>query len=197
MIKTLHLIYIPGLGDQSISNQLWAVRRWSKYGVEAELFQMKWSNTEAWEPKFERLLLRIDELLSEGKDVALVGASAGASAAINAFTARKDHIVGVVCIAGKINRPDAIGPRYRRENPAFVKSAEDCEIALTHLTSDDRSRILSRYAWVDETVAKADSQVAGATNQQLHSIGHAVTIGLQLVFGAKSFISFLKQQQKG
>ena len=60
------------------------MRRWPKYGVEAELFQMNWGDKEPWAPKFERLLLRIDELLSAGKDVALVGASAGASAAINA-----------------------------------------------------------------------------------------------------------------
>jgi hypothetical protein len=51
----------------------------------------------------------IKELHGQDRIVSLVGASAGAGAAINAFAARKNIVNGVVCIAGKVNNPDAIG----------------------------------------------------------------------------------------
>lgn len=196
MTKPLHIIYIPGLGDtKEPRGQLRAVARWAKYGVEAELFRVHWGDKQPWMPKFDRLLARIDELLDTGRDVALIGASAGAGAAINAFTARKDRLVGVVCIAGKVNRANAIGPHYRRDNRSFVESAKACELALTHLTSDDRARILTRYGLVDETVYKPDSRIPGATNQLLPTISHALTIAYGITLGMPANIRFLKKLQ--
>lgn len=193
-IMTLHLIYIPGLGDNGdIKGQRWAVARWPRHGVEAEVFQMRWADQEPWEFKFKRLLKRIDELNKEGKRVALVGASAGASAVINTFAARQDKIVGCVLIAGKVNRPRAIGPAYRRDNPAFVTSAYDCEKALASLNTDERKRILSRYALIDETVYKPDSRIPSARNRLSPTVTHFGTIAFQITLGAPSFIRWLKR----
>lgn len=195
MKKPLHLIYIPGLGDSNPTNQRRAVATWRWWGVQAELFHMNWADKEPWEPKFTRLLDRIDALDQAGEAIGLVGASAGAAAAINAFAARKDKIVGVVLIAGKVNRPEAIGERYRREDPAFVTAAYDCEKALVTLDAADRRRILSRYALADETVYKPDSRIPGARNRLAPSIEHAFTIATQITLGAPSFIYFLKRRQ--
>ena len=194
MRKRLHIIYIPGLGDDNVGVQRKAVRTWRLWGVEPELFQMKWGDSEPWQQKFERLLARIDTLTSNGTQVALVGASAGASAVINAYAARKNSIAGCVLLAGKVNRPNKIGDRYRRDAPAFVNSAYTCEQSLQRLNNTARKHILSRFASIDEVVYKADSIIPGAKNQMVPSIGHAVTIASQLVFGAHSFIRFLKHQ---
>ncbi|HWB39494.1 MAG TPA: hypothetical protein VG604_04650 [Candidatus Saccharimonadales bacterium] len=196
MTKTIHLIYIPGLGDDDPKGQRWAVAHWQKYGVEAELFQMNWADKTTWQTKFSRLLKRIDELDKQGKDIALVGASAGAGAAINAYAARKDKVVGCVLIAGKVMRPEAIGQGYRSKNPSFVESAYAVPTSLAKLAASDRQRILSRYALADETVYKPDSRVPGARNKMVFSIGHAITIGSQIIFGARSFIRFLKKLQE-
>ena len=196
MDKPLHLIYIPGLGDGRVGGQRKAVSTWQWWGVEAELLQMNWGNKEAWPAKFERLLARIDALDAEGKAVALVGASAGASAAINAFAARKDAVVGVVLIAGKVNRPEAIGAGYRKRDPAFVTSAYGCEKALQTLNNDDRGRILSRYAILDGVVSKADSMIPGAHNQIVPLVSHVLTIAVQITLGAPSCVGFLKRQAK-
>lgn len=195
MTKLLHLIYITGLGDASPNSQRWAVSTWRKWGVTSELFQVNWADGEAWQPKFDRLLDLIDSLVADGKAVGLVGASAGAGAAINAFAARKDKIVGVVCISGKVNRPEVIGQGYRKKNPAFVTSAYQVEQSLAVLDVSDRRRILSRYALLDETVYKPDSRIAGARNRIVPTVGHFFTIATQLIFGAPSFIRFLKRQQ--
>lgn len=187
----LHLIYIPGLGDDNVALQRAAVTTWRLWGVSEELFQMKWSDDTEWEVKFKRLLKRIDTLTSEGHTVALVGASAGASAVINAFAARRDNILGCVLLAGKVNHPEAIGNHYRTHYPSFVSSAYQCPASLEQLDAPYRQRILSRYASRDATVARRDSVITGAHNQQLISRGHVLTIGTQIVFGAPGFIRFL------
>ncbi len=196
MKKPLHLIYITGIGDTKVAGQQKAVNTWHWWGVTAELFQVKWADGEAWEIKLKRLLTRVDEALAVGKDVALVGASAGAGAAINGFAARKDVIVGVVCISGKINNPEAIGDSYRRKNPAFVTSAYDCPKSLTNLTAADRGRILSRFGLADELVNKRDSRIPGAHNCMVPTVGHIPSIALQITLGVPSFIRFLKSCQK-
>jgi dienelactone hydrolase len=196
MNKPLHVIYITGLGDRHPNGQRRAVSTWHWYGVEAELFQMKWADREPWESKFERLLARIDALAAQGKTVGLVAASAGATAAINAYAARKDVISGVVCIAGKVNRPQAIGRHFRQQNPAFVTAAEECRKALAGLSAADRRHIQSRYALADEMVTKQDSRIPGANNRLTPSIGHFITIATQITLGAPGLIRFLKRQAK-
>lgn len=195
MKKRLHLIYIPGLGDHHPTGQARAVKTWRLWGVGAEMFQMNWADDVEWRVKFQLLLTRIDELSSQNKDVGLVGASAGASAVINAFAERRNAVVGVVLIAGKVNRPEKIGSHYHKKNPSFIESAYAAPASLKKLSSDDRKRILSRYALADETVYKPDSRIEGARNRIVPTIGHAPTIAVQLIFGAPSFIRFLKRKQ--
>jgi len=192
MTQPLHVIYIPGLGDSRAVGQEMVVRTWNWWGVDAELLRMNWSDDESWESKLQRLLSRIDELTDAGKRVALVGSSAGAAAVITAFTARKSQIAGCVIIAGKVNRPENISEKYRRNNPAFVAAAEACKQALQGLDMQDRKRILSRYALFDEVINKQDSQIEGARNQTVLSVGHGPTIGIQIILGSSSFLTFLR-----
>lgn len=194
MKKPLHLIYITGIGDQNIGRQRKLVNTWRWYGVEFEIFQVLWADGEPWKPKFERLLARIDSLVADGKDVGLVAVSAGASAAINAYAARKNIITGVVLISGKVNKPETIGGRYRSQNPAFVTCANDCPAALATIAAEDRERILSRYAIIDEVVVASHSVIKDARNRISPTIGHLPTIALQISLGAPSFIKFLKRQ---
>jgi hypothetical protein len=196
VVQKLHVIYITGLGDHKIARQQSAINAWRWWGVEPELFQVRWADKEPWESKLKRLLARIDDLRAQGKQVGLVGASAGASALINAYAARKDQLVGAVCIAGKINRPEIIGKRYRAENPAFITSAYNCKEALKTIEPAYRQRILSRYAVFDGVVYRKDSHVPGVHNRVSPTIGHIPTIALQITIGAPSFLRFLKRQAK-
>lgn len=191
MKPTYHYLYIPGLGDAKVTWQQRAVKTWTIWGVEGELIQMNWADKQPWQPKLQKILDRIDQLASENKPVVLVGASAGASAVINAFAARKDKVAGCILIAAKVNRPDSVGQNYRSENPAFVTSINDCQASLASLTTEDRQRILSVYGLVDETVYKADSRVPGAKNRVVFSFGHAITIATQLLFGIPSYKRFI------
>jgi hypothetical protein len=158
---------------------------------------MQWGNGESFHTKLERLLKLIDDEVSKGQQVSLVGASAGAGAVIHAFAHRKETIHGVICIAGKVNNPDTIGPRYSRGNSAFVESARNVQFSLDKLDFDiERKRIESRYAIYDPVVPREDSEIAGAHNHAVPTVGHSITIATQLLFGAPSFIRFLKRIQR-
>ncbi|MDB5176105.1 MAG: hypothetical protein JWM81_963 [Candidatus Saccharibacteria bacterium] len=187
------VIYIPGLGDERLTGQRRAIKTWAWYGVKPELFQMHWTDQEPWDKKFERLLSRIDTLVGEGRRVAIVAASAGASAAINAYASRKNVVNAVVLIAGKVHRANAIHPALIRNNPSFGTSAFDSQAALASLTPEDRRRILSRYGIIDGVVTPADSRIPGARNRAVPSIGHFFTIASQLILGAPSFIHFINK----
>lgn len=193
MSKKLHILYVPGLGDSRISGQRLAVRIWRIWGVHAEVLQMNWADKESWQQKRDRLLNRIDELLQSGEPLALVGTSAGGSAVINAYAARKSRLVGCVLICGKVNHPETLGDWHRRNVPAFVDSANECAEALQTLDTPDRRRIQSRYAIRDGIVPKQDSHVNGAHNKTVPSIGHIYTIATQITFGAPLFLRFLKR----
>lgn len=194
--NNLHVIYLPGIGDAREAFQPWAVKAWQRWGAESELYSMNWADKEAWGIKFDRLINHIDRLSQNGP-VALVGASAGAAAAINAYAARQDKIVGVVCICGKINNPGSIGSRYRSQNPSFVEAAYQTADSLKKLDASKRQNILSRYALFDQVVYnKDDSRIPGAQNRLSPTILHAPTIALQITLGAPSFLRFLKRQAK-
>jgi hypothetical protein len=191
------IIYIPGLGQPEARGQRRLVSTWRLYGVRPETFLMKWGDGEPFALKFERLLQRIDDLHKQGHDVSLVAASAGAGAAINAFAHRKDTVNGVVCLAGKINSPGAIGGNYRSRNPDFVESADMVPASMKRLDyENDRPRIMSRYAMFDPVVSKKDSLIAGGNNVMVLTSGHALTIAVQLLFGVAIWVRFLKNIAK-
>ncbi len=196
MRRELHILYIPGIGDHKLGNQLKAVSLWNRYGVKAEICQMVWNDGQSWESKFDRILKRVDQLTAEGKNVGLVGVSAGATAALNTFAARKDSIVGVVCIAGKINRPETVGGAYKAQNPAFITSAYKCEDALKTLDVADRQRIQTRYGLFDDVVMTRDSMIPDAHNKRVLMILHIPIIATQIFLGAGSILRFLKNQAK-
>jgi pimeloyl-ACP methyl ester carboxylesterase len=194
MIKRLKVIYVPGIGDAGGRFQPWAVSTWRHWGVDADLYPMHWADDVPWEDKLLKLLRHIDTL-AKTRQVALVGASAGAAAVIQAYAARPDLLVGAVTICGKINHPETIGPRYRSRNPSFVTAAYQTGAALSGLDEAHRARILCRYALFDEVIRnKDDSRIAGARNRLSPTFFHALTIGFQITLGAPSFISFLKKQ---
>lgn len=195
MNKKLHVIYLPGVGDSDPVFQRRAVKTWKWWGVEAELLQVDWASEEPWSSKFKKITDRIDELTSAGKSVALVGASAGGSALISAYAARKNDIVGAVIICGKLKNATDIGSKYRNANPALVDAVTASDKASSSLNPTDRAKILTRRAFFDEVVTTHDdSIIEGARNRISPTLGHAITIAIQLVLGAPSIVRFLKKQ---
>lgn len=186
------VIFIPGLGDTSPNGalQCQVIKLWRVWGVRPYCFTMDWSGQASFDTRFKSLLMLIDERLEAGA-VSLVGASAGATAVLNAYAARP-ACSGVVCIAGKINKPETLSGTYRQKQPLFWESAHRTPKALRALNSKQRQSILSIRAYRDELIPASESTVSGAVNRQTKTVGHVITIAVQMVIGAPFFLRFLK-----
>lgn len=194
MPRPLAVIYVPGLGDTRIRGQKTAVNLWKLQGVESYLFQMNWMNGEQFQPKLTRLLALIDKLHSEDKSVALVAASAGGSAALNAFAARQEIIVGMVSICGKLDARGygTVHPMLYRKNPAFMESMQMLGDSEAALNDSARARILSLHPIADEAVPVKETKLPGVLSQQMPVMGHFFGIAYGLTIGSRRLLRFLK-----
>lgn len=196
MSRQHHVIYVPGILDNIYHIQSISVRTWRLYGVRGHCHVMPWLGQESFGPKFQRLLDEIDKYLGQGHKVSLAGASAGASAVLNAYVALPGKINGVVLICPKINHPETVSKKTYRENPAFKESLELLQINLPKLTTHDKAtKILSYISPADGSISYAGSVIPGVPERRLPAIRHGYAIFYALTFGAHSFIRILKRHQ--
>lgn len=188
----IQVIYIPGLGDARVTFQHLAMKTWRLWGVKPHLCHMRWDDDEPYDQKYDRLMTLIKDVASEGP-IAVVGASAGAAIAIAAYADCPDQVKVVVLLAGKVCHPETVGGAYKQRSPAFWEAAQRAPEALNRLSAERRQHILSRRAKADGIVPARDSIIDGAHNQVVATRGHALTIGTQLLFGAPSFVRFIKR----
>ncbi|HUS26472.1 MAG TPA: hypothetical protein VMY99_03940 [Nevskiaceae bacterium] len=187
-----HIIYVPGLSDSRADGQGLATKAWVLYGVKGHCLRMHWADGEPFAPKLQRLLDTIDELAAAGHTVSLVGASAGASAVLQAFAARKDTVAGVVCICGKIQHPETVRDAVYAENPAFMQAMKRLSTSLHSILPADRARILSIHPRADNSVPPEDTIIEGAVEKTIPTSGHARSIFYALTVGAPTVVGFLK-----
>jgi len=192
-----HVFYVPGILDDIYHLQSVLVATWRLYGVRAHCHPMPWAGTEPYELKFNKLLAAIDDQLDKGNVVSLVGASAGASAVINAYVERADRINGVVYVCGKINGPETVSKKTYKENPAFKTSLAELQTSLSKLSARDKSKMLSLYSDKDNSVPYEATTVPGVDEQQLPGLNHGQSIIYSLSLGAPVITRFLKKQVAG
>jgi hypothetical protein len=154
---------------------------------------MNWSDKKSFSEKFAAILRDIDKLIAAGYKVSLVAASAGASAAINAYGARRKSIRKVVCVCGKLRNFGTINTTTYSRNPAFQESLEMLRISLPELSVKERYRILSLRPLSDNVVPPTDTVVEGAQSGTLPTIGHTFTIVYALTFGSLRIAGFIKR----
>lgn len=193
MKSKLSIIYVPGLGGSNVSIQGRIIGMWRLFGVRPVLVQMLWEEHDSWTDKLQRLIDKIDELTMDGQKISLIGASAGGSAVINAYSMRQSVVIGCVLLSAKVNNPNSIGRHYHDKYPALKESVDACVESLAKLNSSNRSKIMSRYAYYDPIVSSSDSIIPGGKNKRIMTFGHSFSIGFQLIFGAPSFLRFLKK----
>lgn len=190
------MIYIPGLGDHRARGQAKAVAVWRLYGVHGELERIMWHDGQPFEPKFEKLLQQIDGHLHKGHNVSLVAASAGASAALNVFAARKNRIAGVVLLCGKVHHPENMHWSVFKKNKAFEDAMALLPVSLNRLSLQERGRIMSVHPLADESVPVADTRINGAVERTIPVVSHFVGIAYGLTLYAPFAMKFLKNQAK-
>lgn len=191
MKETIHAFYVPGLGDPRYKSQGSLLKAWSFYGVNIHYYPMYWSDSRPFQEKFEDFLESIDTQTKLTGRVSLIGTSAGASAVINAYAARKEVIDHVVCISGKLNNPQTIANSFE-QYPSFEGSLGMLAASFSLLDEDDRSRILSLHPLHDGIVPIEDTRIEGAHEGVIPVVGHMASIAYALTLGSHRITRFLK-----
>jgi pimeloyl-ACP methyl ester carboxylesterase len=191
-----HVIYVPGIGDNLYHVQSIAIKFWRLYGVHGHCHSMPWAGSEDYDSKIERLLSKIDYLKSQGNSVSLIGASAGASAVLNAFVERKDKISGLIYICAKINGPETVSKYTYKHNPAFKTSMEKLQINLSKINASDKKYMLSVYSSGDKLVPYRATVISGVEEKRLSFLSHTASIVYSITFLAPTLLHFLKVAPK-
>jgi len=186
------VIYVPGIRDDWFKAQSFLLWFWRFRGVKPICHEMPWSGNEPYEAKVDRLLAQIDHEAAAGYKISLLGASAGASAVLNAYAARRESITGVVLICAKINLPDSVSKHTYDQNPAFKTSLQELQKLLPRLTAQDKSKILSIYSPVDTSVPHADTIIPGVREVALRPLSHGQAILYSISWDAQTITDFLK-----
>ena len=187
-----YIIYVPGIRDDALYIQSFLIQFWRLQGVQPVMFAMPWSGDGKFEPKLSQLIAKIDKYQQQGHAVSLVGASAGASAVLNAYVQRKDEISNLAYICGKINRPDAVSDRTYARNPAFKTSIYTLQDSLKQLTAANKRKISSYYSPADVTVPHSDTIITGVAEYKLPALSHLWAILYSLSFGSGKLLSILE-----
>ncbi|MGH7195182.1 MAG: hypothetical protein ACREGA_00160 [Candidatus Saccharimonadales bacterium] len=192
------VIYLPGLGDDDFRQvQTRLINFWRVYKLKVDYHYIGWADKQAFRPKLDKIIAQIDECAGRGERVSLIGASAGASAAINAFVARSAAVDKVVLICGKIHNPQTIARARFEQNPAFEQSLAMLPASLGKLPAAERRRIKSFRPLADGVVPPKDTIIDGADKGLLPSAGHSFSIFYALSFGSFRLAGFIKQKAAG
>jgi predicted peptidase len=191
-----HVIYLPGVGDhQNAQIQINALRKWNKFNLETHYLHINWNDNESFKSKLYNVIKIIDELYETDEYISLVGASAGASMAINAYSARKDKINAVVLICGKINNPQTLGDGYKNRNPRLLESVSASSENSKNLTRADKSKMITLLPIYDGVVELNDGWIEGVKNKTMFSVFHAIAIYLSISLYKRTSINFIKSKR--
>lgn len=176
---------------------------WKKEGLKPIIFLPKWGNGKGVRPKLARLLKMIDK--ESGKEpVFLMGISAGASLALNAFLQRLDRVEKVVSLCGRLRfgySPDKIRKKMQKETlvfRAFRESVKLLETNIKNLEKKDRKRILTVSAkFGDELIPIETSQMEGAKNILIPTAEHVLSIMAGMTVHFKPTKEFLLGKEGG
>lgn len=190
------IILVPGLGDQS-AHLRFITKQWKKIGIETIVYPVGWRDGETFTPKLNRLLKFVDGFVKDGHTVSLIGNSAGGSAVLNIFAARKDIIHRVINICGRVRTGTTKGFRSFENRTsrslAFAESIKMAEEAEKSFTAKDRAKIMTIRPLFDELVPDDTLTIQGATNVKIPMIVHSVSIISALTVFSKQIFVFLKE----
>lgn len=187
-----HVVYIPGLDDSRKGYEL-LINRWKLYKVVPHVYRMGWKDEESFELKLNKLVKYVDVLTSEGNKVSLVGASAGGSAALNAYI-KRPNIHRVVNLCGRLREGKDVRPTLKwasRKSIALRESVKMFESLEPKITAEQRSRVLTLTPFWDEIVPKPTVLLKGAHNKTLFSIEHVVSGFLGMTLFSPIIMRFL------
>jgi hypothetical protein len=200
MSKKHRVIIIPGLGDD-VNKMSWVIRLWRRHGLEPMIHSIGWHDGKKFQPKLRILIEMIDQFTQDGDRISLVGCSAGASAALNAFIERKNVLHRVINVCGRLRSGNQLGFRSFAArtvtSPSFAQSIKLFEKHEHLLSNQDRQKIMTvRALFGDELVPTDTTILRGAYNTVIPTLEHALSIAMAVTLFSRPLITFLKKEDK-
>jgi hypothetical protein len=187
------ILYVPGLGDHNLTWQQRALKLWRIYGVQTEICAMNWLVDEPWDAKLQRLLERIDFHHTEGREVSLVGVSAGSTAILQAIIKRRNEIKSAVLVSGKFQYPDTVHPMRYKMNPALHNALIESSRALNQLTNCDKQKLRLFRPIYDNLLPSQEIYIPGVKTAVMPAITHVGGIAYAITLGSWQIVRFLKK----
>jgi len=189
-----HIIIIPGLGNGVIRHK-WATNSWKKFGIITHVFDTKWKTEEkGFSEKLKRALILVDSLSDKNSRISVVGNSAGSSFALNLYGERKKQISRVIINCGRVRSGDwpwFTFDQATKSSPSFKESVLRAQKIEKTFTSNDRQKILTLRPLFDEIVPPFTIPIQGARNEIIPSIGHVISIALNMTLFKRRIINFI------
>jgi hypothetical protein len=184
-----HAVIVLGLGE-AIPVYRFLVHKWQKnYGVTPVIFKVDWGAKDPLDTKLEQLVILVKNLAKKG-DVSLIGVSAGASAALNAYQILQKQRIPIrsyISICGRFNL-DAY-PWYPlsygvRRSPRFYDSIQ--RVDIMHNFKNKNATCF--FAAFDEVVPTSASTLPHVQSFQIPFILHTPAIYLLLSLRAATLM---------
>lgn len=174
-----HVILIPGLGDKTSEHvYTWLRPWWWLRGIKLHVFELHWEDGRDFSGKYRKLKQLANRL---PQPLGVVGASAGASAAVNLLAQEPKLVAGAVSVCGVLELSYLDKKTMQRRSPAFYESMS---IADKHLRKDKKlaTKMLTIRPLADKTVDPRVATIQGARDVVVKTRGHAVSIAYILIF---------------
>ncbi len=196
LLPNTHIILIGGLGeDREQGLYRFVTARWRKsYNINTSIFYVGWSNNKNTLPERLRALHQTIKSLGKKQKISLAAFSAGGCFALNAFIIYPNDILKIALVCSRLIEGSGTHPSLEwaaKSSPLFKASVLAAEKNTNQLTSQQKKRILTLTALWDEIVPKETSSIGGATNCQVNSIEHVLSIWLTMTIWPNVFLEFL------
>lgn len=156
---------------------------------------MDWASSVSFDDRFNELLALIDALHGQGRQVSLVGASAGASTALLCLAERSGRVVGVATLCGQIETKEALAGKIAAANPRFHASLVRWDAKMTEFSGPQRQRVLTLRPKRDAIVPRAQEVLAGAVNYDMPIAGHMLGIGFGILCEGRRITKFFTSRR--
>lgn len=191
----LHVIYVPGLADNSVRKvgQQLVMKWWqARFHVATDYYDVHWSSG-TFNDKLAGLIALIDQWAAKGQTIALVASSAGSSLALQAFVVRREAVGAFVTISGALGPSSDAQAHYLMDNPPLKASLDRNAQALQSLSTADRARVLVVKPAADGVVALHNMDVNGAERLHLPTRQHMWTIAAALTIYSATIMAFIRR----
>ncbi|HEY4963941.1 MAG TPA: hypothetical protein VIH90_04565 [Candidatus Saccharimonadales bacterium] len=187
-------LYFNGLGDGTIGrSETMIFTHLKKKGVNVIPAHVNWRSDEPFTSIFDKMTSKAKGLLKSSGSLALVGASAGGSMAINVSKQLDDSNVQAVNLSGRLRRGTLpswdprkldVSAHLGTDNasPSFYDSIIYCEdTTIPNLDKEDKDNITIVKPWMDFVVPLDTMTIEGCETIAVAGLWHQHGIGLGLL----------------